>query len=97
MRLSRRDLLSGNARHCHIASMVIQCLPDKLAATAAAIESIPNLEVPERDERGKLIVLIEVDGEAELMERISKIESTPGVISATLAYHQIDDEKEVEK
>ena len=91
MRLSRRALLSGNARHCHIASMIIQCLPDKLAATAAAIESIPNLEVPERDERGKLVVVIEAEGEASLMASISKIEATAGVISANLVYHQIDE------
>jgi len=38
-----------------------------------------------------LVVLIEAEGEAALMSCISEIESTPGVISANLAYHQIDD------
>jgi nitrate reductase NapAB chaperone NapD len=71
--------------------MVVQCLPEKLAATAAALESIPNLDVPERDERGKMVVVIEAQGEAKLMECITQIETTPGVISANLVYHQIDD------
>jgi nitrate reductase NapD len=93
MRLSRRALLSSSANNWHIASMVVQCLPEKLAATAAMLEAIANIEVPERDERGKLVVLIEAEGEARLMECVSKIESTPGVISANLVYHEIDDEK----
>jgi nitrate reductase NapD len=92
MRLNRRQVLGGSAANCcHIASMVVQCRPEKLEATASAIAAIANAEIPERDERGKLVVLIEAEGEAALMSCISKIESTPGVISANLVYHQIDD------
>lgn len=93
MSLSRRELLSGGdpAASCHIASMVVQCLPEKLTATAEALETLPGIQVPERDERGKLVVLIEVRGETALMESITEIEHTPGVISANLVYHQIDD------
>ncbi len=92
MSLSRRELLSGSVpESCHIVSLVVQCLPEKLAATATAIEAIPGVEIPERDERGKLVVLMEMDSEADLLGNITRIESTPGVISATLVYHQIDD------
>jgi nitrate reductase NapAB chaperone NapD len=93
MRLSRRQIITGNTSgSCHIASMVVQCLPEKLDATSAALSAIDGLEVPERNEKGKLVVLIEVVGEANLMSRISEIQSTPGVISANLAYHQIDED-----
>jgi nitrate reductase NapD len=91
MPITRRAMMTGNTNSCHIASMIVQCLPEKLSTTAAHIEAIPNLTVPERDDRGKLIVLIEAHGESQLMDRISKIEATSGVISANLVYHQIDD------
>ena len=91
MPLTRRSMLTGNTDSFHIASMIVQCLPEKLSATAALIEEIPDLSVPERDDLGKLVVLIEAHGEARLMERISAVESTPGVISANLVYHQVDD------
>jgi len=90
MKLDRRALLTGNKKNCHIASMLVQCLPEKLAATAAALEAIDGISVPERDACGKLVVLIEAQGEAQLMECITHIESTRGVISASLVYHQID-------
>jgi nitrate reductase NapD len=92
MRLSRRQIITGNdSDSCHIASMVVQCRPEKLDTISAALTAIDGLEVPERDERGKLVVLIEAIGEAQLMTLVSTIESTPGVISANLVYHQIDE------
>ena len=92
MRLSRRRVLGGaSEEQCRIASMVVQCLPAKLGTTAANLELIENVSVPERDQLGKLIVLIEAPSESDLMASISEIESTPGVISANLVYHQIGD------
>ena len=92
MRLNRRQFLSGsNAGSFHIASMVVQCMPQKLDATVKALRSKPNIEVPEKDEKGKMVVLIEAGDETTLMSCISEIESTPGVISANLVFHQIDD------
>ena len=55
------------------------------------LAEISTVEVPERDERGKLVVVIEAEGEESLMASISAIESTAGVISANLVYHQIDE------
>ncbi len=95
MRLNRRELLTGNTQtDAHIASMVIQCLPQKLEDTAASLAAIENVDVPEKDERGKLVVLIEAADQGILMDCIKQIETTSGVISANLVYHQIDNETE---
>lgn len=91
MRLSRRQIITGGQREeWQVASMVIQCLPEKLAATCAALSAIDAVSIPENDSRGKMVALIEARGESALMEAISNIESTAGVISANLVYHQID-------
>ena len=68
----------------------MQCLPEKLDKTCAAIEDLQSTEIPVRDESGKFVVLLEMNSESELLERISQVESIPGVISANLAYHQVD-------
>jgi nitrate reductase NapAB chaperone NapD len=93
VKLDRRQLLSGKlaAPQCHIASLVVQCLPDKLEKTCSLIESLPATEIPARAESGKFVVLLEMESEAELLGRISEIESMSGVISANLAFHQVDD------
>jgi nitrate reductase NapD len=92
MSLSRRSLLGGEvAVTTHIASLVVHCRPESLAGTRAAIEALPNIEVPASDERGKLVVLMEMTDESELLGGISRIEATEGVICATLAFHQVDE------
>jgi len=92
MRLSRRELMGGklSVQQAHIASLVVQCLPAKLDATCAAITALPSTEIPLREETGKFVVLLEMDSESELLERISQIETISGVISANLVYHQVD-------
>ena len=94
MKLTRRELLGGqpNQPQCHIASLVVQCLPEKLASTSAAIEKLRGAEIPASEENGKFVVLLEMNSESELMERITEVETIPGVISANLAYHQVDSE-----
>ena len=93
MKLNRRQLLHGQfaAPQCHIASLVVQCLPERLDRTCALIKSLPDTEIPTRAEGGKLVVLLEMASEADLLQCITEIENMSGVISANLAYHQIED------
>ena len=77
---------------CHIASLVVQCLPRNFNSTRAAIEALDGAEVPEFDECGKLVVLLETSTEEALLDRIRDIEHTAGVISANLVYHQLEEE-----
>ena len=93
MALSRRSLFSGPQAEdlTHIASLVVHCRPEKLAAANATIAALPNVEIPASDERAKLVVLMEMRDESELLQRIDDIESVPGVVAATLVFHQVDE------
>jgi len=55
---------------------------------------MPDAEVPEHNDQGKLVVLLETDNESSIMQRISAIENLTGVINTVLVYHQIDNETE---
>jgi nitrate reductase NapD len=99
MSVSRRELLSGAAASpnaarpvCHISSLVVHCLPDAMHAVIRNIEAMPNMEVPESDPNGKFVVLLETEDESTILDGIGHIQGLKGVINATLAYHQIDDE-----
>ncbi len=93
MTVNRRELLKGRLARCHIASLVVQCLPRNLESTRAAIEALDGAEVPEFDECGKLVVLLETASEGALLDCIRDIEHTAGVISANLVYHQLEEEE----
>ena len=93
MSLNRRGLISGAVAEesCHISSLVVHSLPDYMAAAIAAIEVMPDMQVPERDSNGKFVVLLETADESSTLAGISQIEALRGVIAVTLVYHQIDD------
>jgi nitrate reductase NapD len=88
--LSRRNIITAGTGGVHIASLMVQCLPQNLDSTTSALEALPGTSVPVSDSAGKLVVLLELPGESELIERTLEIEALPGVISATLVYHQLD-------
>ena len=93
MTLKRRELLSGlTPRSCHIVSLVVHCSPERQAKIVRVIERMRATEVPLQDPKGKVVVLLEMENEAELLDRISSVQSISGVISANLVFHQIDDE-----
>jgi nitrate reductase NapD len=93
MSMNRRQLLTAKPASCHIVSLVVQVRQDKFDQTIKAIEALPGAEVPTSDASGKLVVLLEHEDEAGMLGTITAIEHTPGVISAALAYHQIDDQQ----
>jgi nitrate reductase NapD len=94
--MSRRNFLRGqvSTSEVHISSLIVHCRVDAVATVIAGISAMPDAEVPEHTDQGKLVVLLETDDESGIMERISAIENLPGVINTVLVYHQIDNETE---
>ena len=56
----------------------------------ARFERLPGVESHGSNDAGKLIVTIEADGDAMLVERITRIETEEGVVAATLVYHHAE-------
>jgi nitrate reductase NapD len=73
-----------------IASILVQTRPERLQAVEAAISTIPGAEVFQRDERGKMVVVVEAFGTDPVGEMLTRISLLPDVITATLVYHAID-------
>ena len=91
--MTRRALLQGESLAAtHISSLVVHSRPEAMAAAIRNICAMPNAEVPEQDPLGKFVVLLENCVQASFLYDIRHIEAIPGVINATLAYHQIDDQ-----
>lgn len=95
---SRRDLISarlsqrGSGRSGgHIASLMVQARPERMAGLAPVLNAIPGIEVHGGNAQGRMIVTVEAADDGGLMEAISRIEGTEDVITASLVFHQIED------
>ena len=90
---SRRDFLTGRTdrRQAHIASIVVQAWPDRIPLVEAELTRLPGVESHGSNGAGKLILTLETRGDAELMDRVRRIETAEGVIAASLVYHHAEE------
>jgi nitrate reductase NapD len=73
----------------HISSLIVQAMPDAMAAVSASVLAMPGLEIHAAAE-GKMVVVLETADEGEIVARISEINLLNGVMSVNLVYHQVD-------
>ncbi len=90
---TRRDLLKARATtsDLHIASILVQAWPEKLPRVEADLTRLPGVESHGSGGPGKLVLTIETRSDAELVDRINRIETADGVIAASLVYHQVEE------
>ena len=74
----------------HIASLLVQALPDQQGSIEAGIQELAGAEVAHGDGQGRLIVTVETSSEANIVQTLTDIQLLPGVVSAPLVYHQTD-------
>ncbi|GAA0781529.1 MULTISPECIES: chaperone NapD [Pseudomonadati] len=79
----------------HVTSLIVQVQPDKMADVRQQIMAIENAELSANNEV-KLVVVIEGPSQKSLMDDISTINALPGVLSATMVYHQSEELEEGE-
>lgn len=77
-----------------IASLIIHTRPELLEAVKANLMRLPNLEVHQQSAQGKLVVVLEAEHEASILDNLNAIQNLPGVLNAVLIYHEIVDSPE---
>ncbi|MCT8986029.1 chaperone NapD [Shewanella phaeophyticola] len=80
----------------HVTSLIVQVQPEKMAEVRQKIMAIKNAELSANNDV-KLVVVVEGTSQKSLMDDISTINAIPGVLSATMVYHQSEELGEGEK
>ncbi len=70
----------------HICGLVVYARPEHTQRVAAALAEQPGLEVHAVDGAGKLVVTLEAQGDAAVLDAIETINGTDGVLTANLVY-----------
>lgn len=75
----------------HYSGVLVIARPEDLDSSAHAVDGLENVEVHLRDEpRGRLIAVLESGDAAGQETLLRRIREVPGVLSAALVYHYID-------
>ena len=81
---------------CHISSLVVHSLPDRVPAIVEHLGRIQGAEVHGGQEACKLIVTLETETEGQIVERLNAIQLLDGVLAATLVFHHFEPVQERE-
>jgi len=90
---TRRDILKGrltNKNH-HIASVLVQGWPDKMPAIESELTTLAGVESHGSNETGKLILTLEAENDAGLVETMGLIQMAEGVVNVSLVYHHMEE------
>ncbi|MCP8464970.1 chaperone NapD [Pseudomonas sp. ZM23] len=72
-----------------IASLIVHTQPELLETVKANLLRLPHLEVHQQSPMGKLVVVLEAEHEASILDNLNTIQNLPGVLNAVLVYHEI--------
>ncbi len=91
----RRAQLTGRLNEIrraeiHVVSLVVYADPSRASEISDAIGRLPGAEVHANDGRGKLVVVLETAGDADMAAAIDRVDRTSGVICTALVYQQTE-------
>ena len=81
----------------HIASCVAYARPEALESVVAAIRATGLAEVPRQDERGRMVLLIEGNTPAHVLDVMDAVRALEGVLAVHLAYQHAEPESEMQE
>jgi nitrate reductase NapD len=76
------------ATEVHISSALVHVRPEATAQVARCIAALEGADVHFAD-AGKVIVTLEAATSAAIADRLAAIGALPGVLAATLVYHEV--------
>jgi len=81
----------------HIASFVAYARPEAAEAVARSIAATGIAEVARRDERGRMVVLVEASTSARVLDTMDAIRALDGVLAVHLAYQHAEPESSMQE
>ena len=76
----------------NISGVIVHARPEKLAAVRQRLAGIAGVEVHAASDDGKLIVTVEEENDRILADTVLSLRDVPGVLSASMVYHEYVDE-----
>lgn len=80
----------------NISSLILGVLPEDAEKVAAQLRLLAGVELHVVAEDGRMIVSVEADSEGATVEIFEEIRQLPGVLSASLVYHQYESDPDEE-
>jgi periplasmic nitrate reductase NapD len=80
----------------HIASFIVMARPERVVDIMDFIVKLPQTELAAQ-EGGRLVLVMEGERRAAIMDRIDALRDVDGVVTVNLVYHHAEDRESLEE
>lgn len=80
----------------NISSLIVGVLPERSAEVKAGLAAMPGVEVHAVSDDGRMIVTIETPSDGDTVQQFETVRQMPGVLSASMVYHQYETDPDEE-
>jgi nitrate reductase NapD len=81
----------------NISGVVVRAYPDRLAGVRAQLEKLQGVEVHGTNPDGRLVVTVEQESDHAMSDAVVRLQEVPGVLSASMIYHQFEEDPDSEE
>ena len=81
----------------NISGVLVRSRPENLDAVRERLEELAGVEVHGANPDGRLVVTVEETGDRAMADTVVRMQNLPGVISASMIYHQYEEEPVLEE
>ena len=74
----------------HITSLVVHAMPASCEEVVALIKGLPDAQIHGSDAIGKLVVTLEGPTASTILDQVSLIQRSPGVINVAMVYQHVE-------
>lgn len=75
----------------NISGVLVRTFPDGVLPVSACLTELPGVEVHGNNSDGRIVVTVEQQEANQLADVITKMTNLPGVLAASMIYHQFED------
>jgi len=75
----------------HISGVLVRAYPENITSVTKLLTSFEGVEVHGNNTDGRMVVTVEQENAGQLSALIAHMHDVPGVLSASMIYHQFED------
>lgn len=81
----------------NISGVVVRAKPENIESVSEQLTRMQGVEVHGFNADGRMVVTVESDSDRDLADTVFKLNEVPGVISASMIYHQYEQDSQLEE
>jgi nitrate reductase NapD len=75
----------------NISGVLVRAFPARISPISDILRELPGVEVHGNNDDGRIVVTVEQDDANKMSDLLSHMQTLPGVLAASMIYHQFED------